>query len=38
MRSKEIKGGKKKAEKAYERALMSFGNAFDIEGNSYPNG
>ena len=37
MRSKEIKGSKKKAERAYENALMGYGNAFDVDGNSYPN-
>jgi len=38
MKSKEIKGGKKKADKARERVLMSYGNSFDVDGNSYPNG
>lgn len=38
MRSKEIRIAKKRAEKAYEKELRRWGNPYDIDGNSYPNG
>ena len=38
IRNKEVKGGKKNADRAYEKALMNYGNTFDIDGNMYPNG